>query len=157
MGDRDGELFGYDLVYLLGCCDFFLCRDVLQELGNDETREMIEDWGWEVMVVRRVDGSMPSPTSNQPEERMKIPPVRINHKKGHIPDPTHELFEELALKGWLDYSAQMSEIVDHDMPEWDDLSSELKEVWVNIARGQFTVMSLIGEAKIETIEDADKN
>ena len=154
MGDKDGELTRYDLVYLLGNRDFVLCRDVLQELGHGQTREMMNDGGWDVMVVRLVDGSMPSPAPSKHEERMKIPAVRINHKNAHIPDPTNETLEALALKGWIDYSGGMQPLVGHEMPSWDDLPEKLREVWIGVAKGQHVVMSLIGGATIEEIANS---
>ena len=154
MGDKDGELFGDDLVYLFSMCDFFLCRNVLQELGHGQTREMMNDGGWDVMVVRLVDGSMTSPAPSKHEERMKIPAVRINHKNAHIPDPTYETLEALALKGWIDYSGGMQPLVGHEMPSWDDLPEKLREVWIGVAKGQHVVMSLIGGATIEEIANS---
>jgi len=82
-------------------------------------------------------------------------PIRINHIDAHVPPPSKRNIESLALKGWTDYSTQMSHIVDHDMPAWDDLPDNLRRVWINIAIGQHVVMTLLGGGKIETIEDFD--
>jgi hypothetical protein len=156
MGDEyDGKFTGNDLVCLLGLSDFFWCWDVLQELGHEQIEEVIEYGGWGVMVVRRFDGGMPSPTTDTTKDNMKIPAVRINHKNAHMPDPTDETIESLALKGWIDYSGGMQPLVGHEMPQWDNLPDEIKQVWLGVAKGQHVVMSLIGGATVEQIEDDD--
>ena len=83
-----------------------------------------------------------------------LKPVRINYKGVELIPPNKKTLEAMALKAWLDYSAQMGLLLDHDMPQWDDLPDNLKDVWVRIARGQHVVLSLLGGGKVEVIEDA---
>ena len=153
--DRDGKLSGNDLVHLFGVFAFIWCGDVFQELGDEQIWEMREYGEWGVMVVRLVDGGMPSPTTTNEEDDMEIPAVRINHNNAHMPDPTDQTIEALALKGWIDYSGGMQPLVGHEMPQWDDLPDEIKQVWMGVAKGQHVVMSLIGGATIEEIDDAN--
>jgi hypothetical protein len=153
MGENNGQLSRNDMVYLLSLPSVFWCWDVLQRLDHEQTEMMGECWG--VMVERRVDGSMPSPSITSSQENMEIPAVRVNHNNARMPDPTKENLEALALKAWIDYAGGMQPIVEHEMPQWDDLSDELKQVWLAVAKGQHVVMSLIGGASIEKIEDAE--
>ena len=83
-----------------------------------------------------------------------LKPVRINYTGVKLPPPNKKTFEAMALKAWIDYSAQMGLLLDHDMPQWDDLPDNLKDVWVRIARGQHVVLSLLGGGKVEVIDDA---
>tara|TARA_R110000824_G_scaffold133430_3_gene296209 strand:+ start:4859 stop:5131 length:273 start_codon:yes stop_codon:yes gene_type:complete len=83
-----------------------------------------------------------------------LKPVRINYTGVKMPPPNKKTLEAMALKAWLDYSAQMGLLLDHDMPAWDDLPDNLKDVWVRIARGQHVVLSLLGGGKVEVIDDA---
>ena len=83
-----------------------------------------------------------------------LKPVRINYTGVKMPPPNKKTLEAMALKAWLDYSAQMGLLLDHDMPAWDSLPDNLKDVWVRIARGQHVVLSLLGGGKVEMIDDA---
>lgn len=83
-----------------------------------------------------------------------IKAVRINHKGIKIPDPTPKLLNAMALKGWLDYSANMSQVLEHELPAWDELPTELKDVWYRIARGQHGILSFMAGSSVSVI-DAD--
>jgi hypothetical protein len=91
-------------------------------------------------------------TLSMPDKDIK--PVRIDHKGIEIPDPTPKLLNAMALKGWLDYSANMEQVLDHQLPAWDDLPIELKDVWYRIARGQHAILSLLAGSSVSVI-DAD--
>ena len=84
-----------------------------------------------------------------------LKPVRINYDGVMLPPPNKKTLEAMALKAWLDYSAQMALLLDHEMPTWDDLPDNLQDVWVRIARGQHVVLSLLGGGKVEVIDDAE--
>ena len=84
-----------------------------------------------------------------------LKPVRINYDGVMLPPPNKKTLEALALKAWLDYSAQMGLLLDHEMPTWDELPDNLQDVWVRIARGQHVLLSLLGGGKVEVIDDAE--
>ena len=81
-----------------------------------------------------------------------LKPVRINYDGVTLPPPNKKTLEAMALKAWLDYSAQMALLLDHEMPDWADLPDSLRDVWVRIARGQHVVLSLLGGGKVENID-----
>tara|TARA_R110000824_G_scaffold391829_2_gene589891 strand:+ start:184 stop:462 length:279 start_codon:yes stop_codon:yes gene_type:complete len=81
-----------------------------------------------------------------------LKPVRINWEGVELPPPNKKTLEAMALKAWLDYSAQMALLLDHEMPSWNDLPQSLRDVWVRIARGQHVVLSLLGGGKVEEID-----
>ena len=105
---------------------------------------------WGEVAARRVDGSEPSPNPNRNMD--KLPPVRINHKNAHIPDPTEKNIEALAVKAWIDYKGGMEKHIGHSMPEWDDLEPRFKSVWLGVGKGQLVVMTLLGGGSIEKID-----
>ena len=84
-----------------------------------------------------------------------LKPVRINWKGVKLPPPNKKTLEAMALKAWLDYSAQMARLLDQDMPDWSDLPDSLRDVWVRVARGQHVVLSLLGGGKVEELDDAE--
>ena len=84
-----------------------------------------------------------------------LKPVRINYHGVMLPPPNKKTLVAMALKAWLDYSAQMSLLLDHELPTWDDLPDNLRDVWIRIARGQHVVLSLLGGGKVEVIDDAE--
>jgi len=84
-----------------------------------------------------------------------LKPVRINYDGVTLPPPNKKTLEAMAVKAWLDYSAQMALLLDHEMPTWDELPANLQDVWVRIARGQHVVLSLLGGGKVEVIDDAE--
>jgi hypothetical protein len=81
-----------------------------------------------------------------------IKPVRIDHKGIEIPDPTPKLLNAMALKAWLDYSANMEQVLDHTLPTWDELPLNLKDVWYRIARGQHAILSLLAGGTVSVID-----
>lgn len=83
-----------------------------------------------------------------------IKPVRIHHKGTEVKPPTRKILTAMALKGWLDYSANMSQVLDHELPTWDELPIELRDVWYRIARGQYAVLLLLSGCEV-TVIDAD--
>jgi len=71
-----------------------------------------------------------------------------------LPEPSEQLYNALAMRGWTDYRRQMMPLVDHEMPEWDDLPLHLQVVWLGIAHGQLGIIALLGGGTLELI-DAD--
>lgn len=128
---------------------------MVEIVDHAETREVDRGcWGRTDEHALSRSGQSPSePLSPSMTDELK--PIRVNHLDAHIPAPSAKNIESLAMKGWIDYSGQMSRIVDHDMPTWDELDDKLRKVWINVARGQHVVMTLLGGGKIETIEDAE--
>ena len=153
--DNDGGIFGNDMVVSFVCSNGILTWTIVQVVDHAETWEVNRgSWGrTDEHALSRSDQSPSVPLSPSMTDELK--PIRVNHLDAHIPAPSEKNIESLAMKGWIDYSGQMSRIVDHDMPSWDELDSRLKKVWINVARGQHVVMTLLGGGKIETIEDAE--
>ena len=48
----------------------------------------------------------------------------------------------------------MSQVLEHELPSWDMLPTELKDVWYRIARGQHAILSLMAGSSVSVI-DAD--
>ena len=117
-------------------------------VGEEQTKQIIGGWG---EMVERITKSMPSPSTEIMDEE-ELKPVSIDYRGVEIPAPTKKLLTALALKAWIDYSAQMELHLDHTMPAWDQLPDKLKDVWYQIARGQHGVMTLMGGGKIRVID-----
>ena len=153
--DNDGGYFGNGLVVSIMCGCGVHVWAVVEVMDHDQTGQIIREcWGrTDEHALSRSDQSPSKPPSPSMTDEPK--PIRVNHLDAHIPAPSEKNIESLAMKGWIDYSGQMSRIVDHDMPSWDELDDRLRQVWINVARGQHVVMTLLGGGKIETIEDAE--
>ena len=119
-------------------------------VAEEQNGQIIGGWG---EMVERTTKSMPSLTTyatTMSEEEIK--PVSIDYRGVQIPAPTKKLLTALALKAWIDYSAQMELHLDHPMPQWDHLPDKLKDVWYQIARGQHGVMTLMGGGDVREID-----
>ena len=148
-GNNDGELSWNDLVCLFGWMPSVWRGYVDEGFHHGQTWTIVGDY-WGEVAARRVDGSEPSPNPNRNMD--KLPPVRINHKNAHIPDPTEKNIEALAVKAWIDYKGGMERHIGHSMPEWDDLEPRFKRVWLDVGKGQIVVMTLLGGGSIEKID-----
>jgi len=130
----------------------FWRRFIYFSADQEEVYEIVGSLGGR-LLVRRVDGSTattPIPSQHMPEDDLK--PVRVDHVGIEMPDPSQKNLQALALKGWLDYSAQMQLILDHPMPSWNELPDEIKDVWYRVARGQHAVLTLLGGGTVEEID-----
>jgi hypothetical protein len=121
----------------------------LAQAKNDEII-----WGMGEMVERRVMKSAPSPcagTYSMTEQDPKAYKIS-GYGEARVPRPSRKLYESMALKAWHDYKERMEMHVGHEMPEWDELADQLKEVWISVARGQHGVIAVYGGGKIERID-----
>ena len=109
-------------------------------------------WGEVSERIIKSVASLSTHASMTEEERKQLRPVRIDHRGALIPPPSRQVLTALALKGWMDYSAQMQMILDHPMPLWDELPEHIQDVWYRVARGQHAVMSLLGGSKVSQID-----
>jgi hypothetical protein len=121
----------------------------LAQAKNDEII-----WCMGEMVERRVMKSAPSPcagTYSMTEQDPKAYKIS-GYGEARVPRPSRKLYESMALKAWHDYKERMEMHVGHEMPEWDELADQLKEVWISVARGQHGVIAVYGGGKIERID-----
>ena len=153
--DYDGGFSRDYVVVSFMCCCGIRYRAYVEVLDHGETREVGDNRGRSNRHAFSRSGCSPCSLdgSSMTDEAKK--PIRVNHNDAHIPPPSEKNIHALALKAWIDYSGQMSRVLQHEMPTWEELPDSLQQVWINIARGQHVVMTLLGGGKIEEIGDAE--
>ncbi len=76
------------------------------------------------------------------------------YETAKVPKPSQRLYEAMALKGWIDYKERMELHVGHEMPDWDELPAELKDVWKAVAHGQHAIILLHAGCRLRQIPNA---
>ena len=81
---------------------------------------------------------------------------RVNHTGAHIPPPTPNLVRGMALASWAAYSSSMELLLDHEMPDWDELPLQVQEIWLASAKAAYACIALYGGARLEDLGDDAK-
>ena len=133
-------------------CSGYCRRHVVESMDHEQNTIII--WGrWGRTGARAFSRGDQSPNTRSPsmtDERLAF--KIINYSDARVPEPSPKLYETMALKAWVDYKDHMELHVGHEMPDWDELPSKLKGVWIAIARGQHGVITLLGGGKTERID-----
>ena len=77
---------------------------------------------------------------------------RINHKGATIPPPSEGLIRGMAIASWSAYKSTMELILDHEMPDWDELPEPIQDVWQSTAKAAYACVAMYGGAKLEKLD-----
>ena len=78
-------------------------------------------------------------------------PIRIDHRGVRVPPPTPQNMEAMAIKAWQLYSQRMGEYLTAELPEWAELPPARQDIWLAVAKNQYSMVVLLGGGKIEII------
>ena len=84
----------------------------------------------------------------------KFPAVKVDHTGATIPKPTEQLLNEMAMGIHLSVAGRAAVDRNEDddaFPEWDKLSDNVKEYWIEGARCAFAIVAIHGGATTQQL------